>query len=60
VAAQPAERPRPRGQAIGQSPAREDAGAPLRRHWYHAIRKSESALRVFARRPDAIHPRSTL
>jgi len=26
---QPAVRPRPRGQAIGQAPAREDAGAPL-------------------------------
>jgi hypothetical protein len=26
---QPAVRPRPRGQAFGQKPAREDAGAPL-------------------------------
>src|SRR5262249_2566397 len=29
---QPAARPRPRGQARGQEPAREDAGAPLVRH----------------------------
>jgi len=30
-------RPRPRGQALGHTPAREDAGAPLRRHWMHLI-----------------------
>jgi len=32
-------RPRPRGQARGQKPAREDAGAPLRRYWLHLILK---------------------
>jgi hypothetical protein len=36
---QPAERPRPRGQARGQEPAREDAGAPLKRHWLVFILK---------------------
>jgi len=34
---QPAAPPRPRGQVCGHEPAREDAGAPLRRHWLHFI-----------------------
>src|SRR5262245_65376403 len=36
---QPAVRPRPRGQALGEEPAREDAGAPLMRHWLQLIFK---------------------
>src|SRR5215510_188770 len=36
---QQAVRPRPRGQASGQAPAREDAGAPLKRHWLVLILK---------------------
>ena len=36
---QPAARPRPRGQALGQEPARGDAGAPLMRHWLVFILK---------------------
>ena len=35
----PVVRPRPRGQALAHTPAREDAGAPLRRHWVHLIFK---------------------
>jgi len=36
---QPAARPRPRGQVCGPEPAREDAGAPLTRHWLQLILK---------------------
>jgi hypothetical protein len=36
---QPAARPRPRGQALGHTLAREDAGAPLRRRWLRLIFK---------------------
>src|SRR5215510_6178545 len=39
---QPAVRPRPRGQALGREPAREDAGAPLKRHWLVLFSKSIS------------------
>src|SRR5262245_6010954 len=34
-----AERPRPRGQSRCQGPAREDAGAPLRRRWLRLLLK---------------------
>jgi len=34
-----AARPRPRGQARGNLPAREDAGAPLRRYWLYLFLK---------------------
>src|SRR5215468_5677521 len=36
---QPAVRPRPRGQVPGHATAREDAGAPLKRHWLVLILK---------------------
>jgi hypothetical protein len=43
-------RPRPRGQAIGQSPAREDAGAPRRRQWLYLIFKDhQSRARIKSR-----------
>src|SRR5215813_15149244 len=40
----PSARPRPRGQARGQEPAREDAGAPLKRHWVVLILKDHQRL----------------
>jgi hypothetical protein len=53
--AQPAVRPRPRGQACGHEPAREDAGAPSRRHWLHLILKdhqSRARITWSLRRPE--------
>src|SRR5215510_12564954 len=40
---QPSARPRPRGQALGQEPAREDAGAPLKRNLLVLILKDHKA-----------------
>ena len=45
---QPAARPRPRGQALGQEPAREDAGAPLKRH-------EPVSITIFHRVSDALN-----
>src|SRR5215813_5395165 len=48
---QPSVRPRPRGQALGREPAREDAGAPLKRHRLHLILKDhKSSIRGYFRR----------
>jgi len=41
--AQPAAPPRPRGQATGQSLAREDAGAPCGRHWLDYLFKDHKS-----------------
>src|SRR5215813_1879883 len=50
---QPAVRPRPRGQARGHEPAREDAGAPLKRHWLVLILKDHQPTAKFRRRDAA-------
>jgi len=39
----PSAPPRPRGQALGHTLAREDAGAPLKRHWMQFIFKDHQS-----------------
>ena len=54
---QPAAPPRPRGQARGQEPAREDAVAPLKRQWLYLIFKEHQPKyggSVLCREPFAI------
>src|SRR5215510_1937226 len=51
---QPAARPRPRGQVCGQELAREDAGAPLGRHWLRFIFKDDYSAPHFPQEVDML------